>query len=57
MLNTRSARQYAVFGTAQLWRNWREQRPSNHGDLDPSITGDVGRGCYTKAGFLVISVF
>jgi hypothetical protein len=38
-MNTRSAREYAMLSPAQLLRNWREQRPSNQGDLDSSVTG------------------
>jgi hypothetical protein len=33
-MNTRSAREYTMFPPAELLRNWREQRPSNYGDLD-----------------------
>jgi hypothetical protein len=41
-MNTRSAREYTMFAPAQLLRNWREQRPSNKGDLDSSVTGRMG---------------
>jgi hypothetical protein len=37
-----SARKYTMFSSTQLLRNWREQRPSNQGDLDSNVTG----GCW-----------
>jgi hypothetical protein len=41
-MNTRSAREYVMFAPEQLLRNWREQRPNNHGDLDLSVMGGGG---------------
>jgi hypothetical protein len=38
-MNIRSAPEYTMFAPAQFSRNWREQRPSNDGDLDSSVTG------------------
>jgi hypothetical protein len=32
-----------------------EQRPSNQGDLDSSVTGEVGRVYYTGVGLLLVS--
>jgi hypothetical protein len=40
-MNTPSARECTMFAPAQLLRNWREQRPSNQGDFDTSIMGEV----------------
>jgi hypothetical protein len=31
-----------MFESAQILRNWREQRPSIEGDLDRSVTGEAG---------------
>jgi hypothetical protein len=36
-------------------RKWREQRPSNQGDLDSSVTGEAGRIYYTGVDLLLIS--
>jgi hypothetical protein len=48
-VNTRSAREYTILASAQLLCNWREQRPSNWGDLDSNVTRrlwqSVARGC------------
>jgi hypothetical protein len=44
---TRSTRDYTMFAPAQVLRNWREQRPSNKGDLDSSIAWEVGKVYYT----------
>jgi hypothetical protein len=46
---------HVLFALAQLLRNWREQRPSNEGDLYSSVTGEVGRVCYTWVDLLLIS--
>jgi hypothetical protein len=54
--NTRSAREYTMFARAQLSRNWREQRPSNQGDLDWSVTEEVGRVHYTRVDLILISL-
>jgi hypothetical protein len=54
-MNTRSARVYNMFASVQLLRNWREQRPSNQGDLDSSVTGEGGRVYYTGVDLLLIS--
>jgi hypothetical protein len=50
---TRSTRDYTTFAHAQLLRNWREQRPSSQGDLDSSVTGEIGRVCYTGVELLL----
>jgi hypothetical protein len=39
---------------SHLLSNWREQRPSNQGDLDSSVTGEVGRVYYTGVDLLMI---
>jgi hypothetical protein len=49
-MNTRFARENIMFSPAQLLRNWREQRPGNHGDLDLNVTGEVGTVYYTGVG-------
>jgi hypothetical protein len=54
-MNTRSAREYIMFAPAQLLRNWCEQRPSNQGNLDSSVTGEVRRVYYTRVDLLLIS--
>jgi hypothetical protein len=46
-MNTRSAREYTMFAPAQLLRNWYEQWPNIKGDLDPSVTVEVGGVYYT----------
>jgi hypothetical protein len=56
-MNTRSAREYSMLAPAQLLRNWREQRPSNQGDLDSGVTGDIGGVCYTGVGLSCNSIF
>jgi hypothetical protein len=42
-----SARKYAVFSPAQLLSSWCEQRPSNQGDLDSSVTAEDVTVYYT----------
>jgi hypothetical protein len=54
-MNTRSAREYTMFAPAQLLRHWREQRRSNQGDLDSSVTVEVGRVYYTGVDLLLTS--
>jgi hypothetical protein len=49
-MNTRSAREYTVFASAQLLRNWREQRPSSQGDVNSSVTGEAGRAYLLHRG-------
>jgi hypothetical protein len=51
---TRYPRKYTMFVPAQLLHNWREQRPSNQGDLDSSVTEEVGREYYTEVDLLLI---
>jgi hypothetical protein len=53
-MNTLPAREYTMFASAQLLRNWREQRPSNQGDFDSSVTGEVRRVYYTGVDLLLI---
>lgn len=36
---TLSTREYAMFAPAQVLRKWREQRPSNQGEVHSSVTG------------------
>jgi hypothetical protein len=38
-MNTRSIREHNMFVPTRLLRSWREQRPSNKGDLDMSNGG------------------
>jgi hypothetical protein len=33
------AREYTICTPAHLWRNWREQLPSNQGSLGSNVTG------------------
>jgi hypothetical protein len=54
-MNTRSARECAMFALAQLLRNWREQRPTNLRDLDLSVTVEVWKVYYTEVDVLLIS--
>jgi hypothetical protein len=49
-MNTLSGREYIQFPFAQLLSNWHEQRPSNQGDLDSNVTGDIGRVYYKGVG-------
>jgi hypothetical protein len=56
-MNTLSAREYTMLASAQLWRNWLEKRLSNQGDLDSSLTGEVGRVYYTGMNLLLGSIF
>jgi hypothetical protein len=44
-----------MFAPARLLGNWSEQRPSNQGDPDLSVTGEVGRVYYTGVDLLLIS--
>jgi hypothetical protein len=37
----RSVREYPMFATAQLLRNWREQRPSEHSYFHSSVMGKI----------------
>jgi hypothetical protein len=37
-----------------FWRNWHGQRPSNQGDLDSSVTGEVGRVYFTGVDVLLV---
>jgi hypothetical protein len=39
---------------AQLLRNWGEQRPSNNGDFDSSVTGEAGTACYIRVDLLLM---
>jgi hypothetical protein len=41
--------------TCIVLRKWRKQRPSNQGDLDPSVTGEAGRVYYEGVDLLLIS--
>jgi hypothetical protein len=54
-MNTWSAREYTMFEPTQLLSNWREQRHSNQGDLDSSVTGEVWRVHYTGLNLLLVS--
>jgi hypothetical protein len=44
-----------MFAPAKPLRNLREQRPSNKGDLDSSVTGEAGRVYYMGVDLLLIS--
>jgi hypothetical protein len=56
-MNKLPASEYTTFVSAQLLRNWREQRPSNKGNLDSRITVKIGTIYYTEVGLLLISFF
>jgi hypothetical protein len=43
-----------MFAPAQLLRNLREQRPSNQGGLDSSVTGEIGRVYYMGVDLLLM---
>jgi hypothetical protein len=49
----RSAPEYTMFALAQLLRNWCDRQPSNNGDLELSVTGEVGK--YTASGWTCFS--
>jgi hypothetical protein len=53
--NVREWTHVLIVNKAQLLHNWREQRPSNQGDLDPIVTVKVGRVYYTAVDLLLIS--
>jgi hypothetical protein len=36
-------REYTLFAPAKLLHNWRQQRPSNQGELNLSVTGENGK--------------
>jgi hypothetical protein len=52
-MNTRSVTEHTIFEFVQLLRNWREQRPSNQGDL--TRHGGGGKVYYTGVDLLLIS--
>jgi hypothetical protein len=54
MFENEHTREYTMFAAAQLLRNWREQRPSNNGDLDSNVTGEGGRVYYTGVDLFLI---
>jgi hypothetical protein len=54
--NKRSVCEHTIFAPAQILRNWCEQRPSNPGDLDSSVTEKVGRVSYMAVDLLLIGV-
>jgi hypothetical protein len=54
-MNTFSVSEYTVFAIVQLLRKWREQRPSNQGDLDSSVKVESGRVCFTVEHLLLSS--
>jgi hypothetical protein len=56
-MNTRSAPEYTTFTRSHLLRNWRDQRPSNKGDLESCVTAEGERIYYTALDQLVISCF
>lgn len=41
--STRPATEYTLFVTARLLRNSEDQRPSNKGDLESTVTAEIGR--------------
>jgi hypothetical protein len=53
-MNIRSARKYTMISPAQLLRNWCEQRPSNQGGLDASVTEEFWIVCYMEMCLLLI---
>jgi hypothetical protein len=56
-MNTRSAREYTMFAPAKLFRKWREQRPSNRGDLDPERHGGGWDGGGSASGFIFVPYY
>lgn len=55
-ITTHSDHEYTIFAPAHLSRNWYRQRPSYEGDLDWSITGEVGSVYYTGVELSVDSL-
>jgi hypothetical protein len=55
-MNARSAREHTMFAPAQLLRNWREQRPSNKGDLGSSVTREIRKIYYAGVDLILISI-
>jgi hypothetical protein len=53
---TRSARGHHIFEPAQLLSNWDEQRPSNKGDVDASVTMRLGESITRQPNLIFISV-
>jgi hypothetical protein len=53
-MNTRSVRECNILALAQLFHNWREQRPSNKSDLELSVAGLAARVYYTGVYLLLI---
>jgi hypothetical protein len=51
---THSVREYTMFAPVQLLRIWREERPSDQGELGSSVTVDIGRVYYTGVDLLLI---
>jgi hypothetical protein len=41
-MNTHSGHEYTIFAPAKLLHNWHEQWPSNKGNLDLNVMGEVG---------------
>jgi hypothetical protein len=56
-MNTHSAREYIMFAHAQLLSNWREQRPSNKGDLESSVTGESGSVLHVVDLLLILFLY
>jgi hypothetical protein len=54
-MNIHSAHEYTTFAPAQLLHNWHEQQPSNQGNLDLSVMGEVERIYYMGMDLLLIS--
>jgi hypothetical protein len=54
-MNTFSVREYTSLALEQLLRNWRKQRPSKQGDLESSVTVEVGIVYYTGVDLHLIS--
>jgi hypothetical protein len=40
---------------AHLLRSWRKQRPSNKGDLEVVVKGEVEISYYTQVGLLLVN--
>jgi hypothetical protein len=55
IMNTRSASEYSMFAPAWLLCNLRAQRPSNKGDLDWSVMGEILTVCYTCVDLFLTS--
>jgi hypothetical protein len=54
IMNAPSAREKTMFGHEQFLRNWRQQRPSNQGEIDSSIRLEVVIIYYTGWSYFIL---